>query len=150
MTTTDVLTNAQGFREQTSGLTRAQQLQWFGRALGIDEGRLLELIGYPPTEVRNQKATGVTFEKLADTRPEQTLWVTELFRELADRSGYAMPRLRELLHTPRPARPESGKKIGTEEILREIQRGGPDVLELLTDYLRPPLSTTRNGKRPTS
>ena len=83
-----ILENAKRFRDQTIGMSRAEHIQWFGTKLGIDEAELLRLLGYAPGQILKQKAKGATFTELADAKPDQTVWVSELLYELADRSGY--------------------------------------------------------------
>jgi len=138
-----ILDNAKRFRKQTSGLSRAEQIQWFGTKLGIDEAEMLRLIGYAPTEIAKKKTKGATFTELAEAKPDRTVWVSELLLELADRSGYDWTSLTSRLKKPAPAKgTETKVKVGAKhgvktkgEILKEIEVGGPNVLRSLTDYL---------------
>lgn len=147
---TDILDNVKRFRNQTSGMTRAQQIQWFGSKLGVGETQLLQLIGYSPTLIARQKAKGATFTELAEAKPERTVWVSELLFELADRSGYDLASLSTRLKSEGRETPTTGgtgiktggkqsaKKASprtTAGILKKITLGGPDVLDLLTEYL---------------
>jgi hypothetical protein len=158
---TAILTNAKKFREHTAGLTRAQELKWYRDVLGIEESRMLGLLDYTPADVRKRKAAGATFEELAEARPDRALWVSELFRELADRSGYDMARLSALLKPAKaqvvssPKKPykpagkgsaaRPGKKAS--QLLVAIRRGGPSVLGRLADYLRSGAGPTRKPKK---
>ena len=138
-----ILENAKRFENQTSGMTRAEKIQWFGTKLGIDEAEMLRLIGYGPTEIAKQKTEGATFTELAEAKPDRTVWVSELLLELVDRSGYDWASLTSRLEKPAPAKGTStrinaGSKYGVKSkgaILKEIALGGPNVLRSLTDYL---------------
>jgi hypothetical protein len=136
------LAKAKQFSEQTEGLTRAQQLKWFIDHLGLGEPQVLALIGYSPAEIQKRDKGGIPFEKLAEAKPEETLWVSELFLELVHRAGYDMDRLLARLKQaafPSDDRPKAnGAATSVPELLREIRAGGPDVFSNLTDYLRLP------------
>jgi hypothetical protein len=144
-----ILDRAESFREQTKGMSRAQKIQWFGSKLGVDEWSLLRLLGYSPASIRRRTAKGATFTDLAEAKPDQTIWVSELFFDLFDRSGYDLAVLSERLNfvakrtTPtgleangaddRAATQKPGQP--TAALLRKIQLGGRDVILSLMEYL---------------
>jgi len=144
-----ILDRAESFREQTKGMSRAQKIQWFGSKLGVDEWSLLRLLGYSPAAINRRKAKGATFTDLAEAKPDQTIWVSELFFNLFDRSGYDLAAVSERLNFVAKRTTSTGleangvdglvatKKPGrpTAALLREIQLGGPDVIHSLTEYL---------------
>lgn len=142
-------------RAYKSAIARAPslpaQLEWFCHQLGIDKRRFLRLLGYTPTEIREAQMKSV--EELAAAKPDQSLWVAELFKELADRAGYDMKHLAEILHSRPVEAPEAGRenrpagyiprlRYGPEDrrvvLLEEIARGGPQVFDRLVEYLRVP------------
>jgi hypothetical protein len=150
---TDVLANAKQFRDRTGKLTRAQELKWFGDTLGIDEFRMLRLIGYSPAVIKKRKAHGATFEDLAEAKPEGTVWVSELFRELADRSGYDMERLGDHIRRRgvRPKATANQHKASPQRtntgLLRGIRAGGPGVFDAFASYLGSPPRPPRKRKK---
>jgi hypothetical protein len=147
---TDILANAKKFRESIGGLTRAQQVGWFRKELGLDESQILRLLGYKPADIVKRRAAGATVEELAAARPEKAIWVSELFRELADRSGYDINRLREFIRRSgamaTTAKTGSPRRPGVGDLLRSIDVGGPDVYDNLALYLGGH-GRSGNGKR---
>ncbi|MGL6096953.1 MAG: hypothetical protein ACRC7O_14310, partial [Fimbriiglobus sp.] len=130
MNAADILSNAKRFQASRRGLTRAQELKWFGETLGVEEVRLLRLLGYSPQSLRGRGVAGESLVKLAELKPEQTLWVTELFRELADRTGYDVGQMKVLLRPVEAIRPSPPLPI--------VGSAGPDSYRSFLNYLRSP------------
>lgn len=151
MKTTDMLINAERVRNQTAGLTRAQELKWLVDTFSIDEILVLRLLGYSRKQIEQLRNGGVSFVALAARKQSRTIWATELFRDLIDKFGYDIDRLSAYLKTPAfpPGTPigqsikskTEGKATGPPKRLvsvRILRQGGPNVVGHLADYLRSP------------
>ncbi len=153
-----ILDRAKKYSAEIQKRSRAQQLAWFGEQLEIAPVPLLRLVGFKPKTLREKLATGVTVAELAETKPDGTLWVTEIFRELVHRNGYDIARLAKTLREPpseaAPITPATDKSKGKPYrasngllslLVRKVGAGGPQVYDDLTEYLR--LSKAASGKR---
>ncbi|MCU0704551.1 MAG: hypothetical protein MUF18_11295 [Fimbriiglobus sp.] len=144
---TEVLKRARKYAAEVQKLNRPQQLVWFGQKLSIQPEVLLRLIGYRSDVAKRHAERGESVEKLAERKPDETLWVTELFREMVFRHGYDVPKVAKTFHGPVPeavevpisttASKSSRPKRGVPGLLlRKIRTGGPSVYRDLTDYVR--------------
>lgn len=160
MNNTDHLDRALKLRAQTENLTRPEELKWYVDQFQIEEPRLLRLLGYTPASVKKLTGEGRSLIELAEAKPEQTIWVTELFRELADDVGYDLQKMKQFLTDPvaddsdrNPSRQNllgvAAKKPHRKTVpmmLDNIQQGGPGVLRELAQYMQAPLEVTRKKK----
>lgn len=148
----DALKRAKAYAAELQPLTRPQQLAWFGRKLRIRPEVLLRLIGYSSAVAKKHAANGESVETLAEQKPDGTLWVTELFREMVARRQYSLERTVVEFHGPPPETVELAIPVGTrtgltpnrvqELLLRKIRAGGRSVFRDLSDFVRitnPPL-----------
>lgn len=151
---TEVLKRARKYAAEVQQLNRPQQLAWFGQKLSIQPEVLLQLIGYRSDVAKKHAERGASVEKLAERKPDGTLWVTELFREMVFRHGYDVHKVAKTFHGPIPeavevpistnARKSSRPKNGVSGLLlRKIRTGGPSVYRDLTDFVR----LTNSGKQ---
>ena len=147
MATSEILTRSKQYSAEIHDRTRAQQLKWFGEEFSLPSEVLLQLVGYKPAEIKKHLAKGRSIEALAEKKPEGTIWVTELFRELAFRGGYDMASIAKSFResppgdSPSPFRPlpparKPAASRMRRELLRRIGSGGPRVYTDLTNYLR--------------
>lgn len=131
---TIVLNRAQKVREAMDGKSRAQELAWYGQTLDIPDPVMLKLLGSKPSKKAAGK--GATAKSrvvaVAERKPDKTIWVSELFRELVHRSGYDISRLKSAIHEL-PDRDQIEKPA---QLLKKVAAGGPGVYESLVTYLR--------------
>ncbi len=152
----EVLKRARAHAAEVQPLTRPQELAWYGPNLRIRPEVLLRLIGYRADVAKRHAAKGESVEELAAKKPDDTLWVTELFREVIDRNGYDVGRAADTLHGPPPDSVELSIPVGSRTLtltpqrvsnllLRKVRAGGPTVFDDLADFVRltnPPVRRT--------
>jgi len=149
MSTSALLERVNQYSVEIQKRTRAQQLVWFGERFGIAPEPLLRLLGYTPKTIREKLSAGETIEELAEKKSEETIWMTEIFREMVHRNGYDVDRLAKSLAVPleemtscRVPPSQGGKTMfkvtkGVLSLLRrKVRAGGPQVYDDLTEYLR--------------
>ena len=131
---TNVFANARQIREAMKGMTRAQELKWYGEELSIPDTILLKLLGKKNKPVMGGK--GITTKPylvhVAEKKPDQALWVSELFRELVDRSGYDLKRLKGTIHKSADMK----TRIKPAQLLKKVNSGGPGVFDSFVEYLQ--------------
>jgi len=148
MAKTTAISDPRVVTKQIQTLSRPKQLAWFGSQLDIPDAHLLRLIGYASGKARELIRKGQTVEELASAKPEGTLRLTEILREMTSREGYDLSRVAASLRKPPDILaaqvPPKGKKntqpkIGrtpSEKYARAVRLGGPGVYWALTQYLR--------------
>ena len=145
MSSTMILKNAKRVQEALGSRSRADELRWYGQELRLDDAALLRLLGYTPAEIRRH--AGTDFVTLANARPDQTIWVTELFRGMIHWAGYDLTALAETLHEPTDKLKRDGSDLSPEELLNAIATGGPNVYRLLEMYLRRSYETSYAARK---
>ncbi len=138
-----ILDRAKTYSAEIHKRTRAQQLAWFGEQLEIAPETLLRLLGYAPKAIREKLQVGATVEELAEKKPDETLWVTEILRELVSQHGYEVDRVAKSFRQPYAIHPSTGTRKsggglkGMKYLLfRKVAAGGPQVYSDLTDLIR--------------
>ena len=143
----EVMKRAKAYVAEVQLQNRAQQLAWFGQKFRIRPEVLLRLIGYRADVAKRHAARGESVEALAASRPDATLWMTELFREMVHRHGYDVGSAAAEFHRPAPETVELSIPVGSRTLtltpsrvsnllLRKVRTGGPTVFQDLTAFVR--------------
>jgi hypothetical protein len=114
--------------------TPLDQLRWFCTRLGIEERRMIRLMGLSPTDTH-------ALDEAVREAPDAAIRVVELLLDLVDRFNFDTKKLSETLHQT-----SAGITPGAESkntLLKHIIAGGPDVVWDLLEYLRLPDVETR-------
>lgn len=126
----EVLMRAKKFAAEIQPLSRSQQLAWFGQKLSIQPEILLRLIGYSDEFADKFVSSGRCFYDLANQKQKETLWITELFREIVSRGQYNVEQLAHEISLP-PVYTSDDNNL-----LHKIGMGGPSVYINFVDYIR--------------
>jgi hypothetical protein len=132
--------------------TLAERLEWWRHALGIDRPRLLRMIGMSAAEARRQQ--GASWDDLFKKKEweESAWWVEGKLHELLALFDYDWKALSDRLHHGADSSREEQTKVnrkkgdipklrynpsndGTETLLNQLAKGGPDSFSALIKYL---------------
>lgn len=130
----------------------AERLEWWCHVLGIDRPRLLRMMGMSAAEVRRQR--DASWEDLFKKKEweENAWWVEGKLHDLLALFDYDWKALSERLHHGTDTSREEQTKVqrkkgditklqyipsndGTETLLNQLAKGGPDSFSALITYL---------------
>lgn len=130
----------------------SERLEWWCHVLGINRSRLLQMMGMPVDEAKRVK--GASWSDILEKKEweENAWWVEGKLHELLALFDYDWEALADRLHHPRETQRQEPSRVtrqkddiaslqyepsndGTEILLNQIAKGGPESFPALISYL---------------
>jgi len=130
--------------------TLADRMKWWGHVLGIDNQRLLMLMGAPATKT-------VNWTEIARQWPDKCAWLDDILGQLVAMFDYDWRAFSSYLHDrsqpEKNAKPEAEKRLrGPSQpdkvLLSTLAEGGPLALQAVLRFLAGSVEHGRNSRRP--
>ncbi len=118
---------AEWFGHEIHAGTRADELAWYADWLKIDPAAILALMNESADGLETRKQRKQKLIEAGENNPQATIWITEMFRELASRTKYDLDQLQEWIDYPEPEYAPIENMV-TGEI---IPRNKPSVKDLV-------------------
>jgi hypothetical protein len=140
----------------------SDRLRWFSDDLGVEEDRLLRLVGLPPAEVKElQEGGGVDWKWLAQKHGDGAEWAEEMLLRAVAFFNYNWEGLRDYIRQPLRSEYKIGKPDKVvpltdlhpaeqdEALLTQISEGTERSIPVLLVFLSrtPPQPRTRRKAR---